>query len=292
MLADPSLDEILCISACFVDYGAQSNPGRTKHRDIVWMCGLSTEPAVRVGLSSQVEQRHFADELSMIIALVDWARESDPDILCGYEVQQNSWGYVVKRAELAYNINLCSEFSRVVERQPRRHLPPQLGREKGSRGHCKGAAIMVVGRHVLDVWRLMRGELSLTSYSFEKIAKEVLGEQNPHYPPHQLASWYSHGPAVSRIRALQYVFCRAKTTLHILDKTGVIERAMEIASVIGVDFGSVLMRSSQLRVESLMARIAHPELYILASPTRAQVAQQRAAEWSATGSEATKPLLH
>ncbi|KAJ2335108.1 DNA polymerase zeta, partial [Coemansia sp. RSA 2681] len=78
-LADPSLDEILCISACFVDYGLQSSKMRAKHRDIVWTCGLSAEPTVRVGFSSRVERRHLADELNMIMALVDWTRENDPD---------------------------------------------------------------------------------------------------------------------------------------------------------------------------------------------------------------------
>ncbi|KAJ2908589.1 DNA polymerase zeta [Coemansia aciculifera] len=269
-LADPGLDEILCISACFV--------GCAKHRVAVWTCGSSTESEVRVGLSSQVEKRHLADEFGMIMSLVDWTRENDPDILCGYDIQQSSWGYVVERAERMYNLRLCSQLSRIIEDQPRGYQLPRFGQGKGSWAHRKGAAITVVGRHVLNIWRLMRAELSLTSYTFEKVAKEILGEQFPHYPPRQLAVWYSNGPAISRIRALQHVLYRSKVALRILDKTGIVARAAEFASVIGIDFNSVLTRGSQLRVESLMARIAHPELYILASPTRAQVAQQRAAE--------------
>ncbi|KAJ2867010.1 DNA polymerase zeta [Coemansia aciculifera] len=276
--ADPSLDEILCISASFVRHTSQGRKRHIKYRDIVWTCGLSTESTARMGLSSRVERQHFADELSMILALVDWTHDNDPDIICGYEVQQGSWGYVIERAEVAYDIHLCSKLSRIIKGPPRKHQSQRFGREKDSWGHRKGAAITIVGRHVLNIWRLMRDELSLTSYTFEKIAKEVLGEQQPHYPPHQLAAWYSSGPAVARIRTLQHVLYRARTALRILDKTGIVARAAEFASVIGIDFSSVLTRGSQLRVESMMARIAHPELYVLASPTRAQVAQQRAAE--------------
>ncbi|KAJ2023153.1 DNA polymerase zeta, partial [Coemansia sp. S610] len=275
--ADPSADELLSISASFVKHRSQGHTMRATHRDVVWTCGLSTESTVRMGLSSRVEQQHLADELGMILALVEWTHENDPDILCGYEVQQSSWGYVIGRAEVAYNMQLCTMLSR-IKGPPRKLQPQRFGRDKDSWGHRKGAAIAIAGRHILNIWRLMRSELSLTSYTFEKIAKEVLGEQRPRYPPHQLAAWCSNGPAVARMRALQHVLYRARAALRILDKTGIVVRAAELASVIGIDFNSVLTRGSQLRVESLMARIAHPELYILASPTRAQVAQQRAAE--------------
>ncbi|KAJ2492023.1 DNA polymerase zeta [Coemansia sp. RSA 2050] len=275
--ADPSVDELLSISASFVRYHSQGHTMRAAYRDVVWTCGLSTESTTRMGLSSRIEQQHLADELSMILALVDWTRENDPDILCGYEVQQSSWGYIIERAEVAYNMQLCNRLSR-TKGPLRKPQPQRFGREKDSWGHRKGAAITIVGRHVLNIWRLMRSELSLTSYTFEKIVKEVLGEQRPRYAPHQLAAWYSNGPTIARMRALQHVIYRARTALRLLDKTGIVVRAVEFASVIGIDFNSVLTRGSQLRVESLVARIAHPELYILASPTRAQVAQQRAAE--------------
>lgn len=37
-------------------------------------------------------------ELDVINRLTDIVRESDPDILAGYEVQNSSWGYVIERA--------------------------------------------------------------------------------------------------------------------------------------------------------------------------------------------------
>ncbi|KAJ1904929.1 DNA polymerase zeta, partial [Coemansia sp. IMI 209127] len=82
----------------------------------------------------------------------------------------------------------------------------------------------------------------------------------------------------ARIRALRHLYHRASAVLRILDKANIVDRTAEFANVLGIDFTSVLTRGSQFRVESLMARIAHPELFILSSPTRDQVAQQRAAE--------------
>jgi DNA polymerase elongation subunit (family B) len=43
------------------------------------------------------------------------------------------------------------------------------------------------------------------------------------------------------------------------------------ARLVGLDFYSVYSRGSQVKVESLMFRIAKPESFLLVSPTRAQV---------------------
>lgn len=41
-------------------------------------------------------------------------------------------------------------------------------------GYTKTSMFRVTGRHILNVWRLMRGELALNHYSMENIAYELL----------------------------------------------------------------------------------------------------------------------
>jgi DNA polymerase zeta len=53
-----------------------------------------------------------------------------------------------------------------------------------------------------------------------------------------------------------------------LDITG---RTGEMARTYGIDFFSVLSRGSQYRVESMMARLAHSQNYLLLTPTKEQV---------------------
>ncbi|KAJ1898132.1 DNA polymerase zeta, partial [Kickxella alabastrina] len=279
-LPDPMVDRVLCVIACHICDKPQWNEDAFSGcASVVWTWGPLLQIG-RLGFPRHVEQRHHANEASMLRELAKWTRAMDPDVLCGFEVQGSSWGYLADRAEHAFDIKLESELSRIVTRQNSwQHLHNKLeGRGQSSWSQRKGTGLNVVGRHVLNVWRLMRNELSLTSYTFENIVQKVLGEQSPHYPPHQLAAWFTSGPAVAQIRALRHVHFRARAALRILDQAGVVARASEFASVIGIDFAAVFMRGSQLRVESLMARIAHPELFVLASPTREQVAQQRAAE--------------
>ncbi|KAJ1826633.1 DNA polymerase zeta [Coemansia sp. RSA 2599] len=249
-------------------------------RTTVWSWGSETLYPSRLGISAGVEKRHFSDEILMINDLAQWTCAMDPDILSGYDVQNGSWGFIIQRAQHAYNKPLDVHLGRVIAKPQFQHLSSdnrwaQSGAEWGRR---KSSEFRITGRHLINIWRLMRSEFSLTSYTFQSIVWHVLNERCPHFPPASLAAWFKRGTAVPRIRALRHVIYRVTASLRILDKTDMVARASEMARVIGIDFHSVLTRGSQLRVESLMARIAGPEQFLLSSPTREQVAQQRAAE--------------
>ncbi|KAJ2077272.1 DNA polymerase zeta, partial [Coemansia sp. RSA 988] len=277
MLPDPRLDKIILAIGCFAENGVWKDGGDTASTVVIWTCDASSEH-IRLGLPSYVRQQSCADEQDMIRALVEWVCQSDPDIMCGYDIHKGSWGYLLERAKVVYGQSLDCALSRLVYAWEPHAKEMGYNRAEHSWSHRKGTSIKIRGRHMLNVWRLMRNELNLTSYTFEKVINELLGEQSPHYSPSFLAMWFLNGSAVARIRAVRHVLYRAKTVLRILEKSDIIERAVSFAMVIGIDFYSVLTRGSQLRVESLVARIAHPELYMLPSPTREQVAQQRAAE--------------
>jgi hypothetical protein len=51
------------------------------------------------------------------------------------------------------------------------------------------------GRILLNLWRIMKGEIKLGNYTFESCAAAVLRKRVPHVPPQQLAAWYSAGEA-------------------------------------------------------------------------------------------------
>lgn len=57
-------------------------------------------------------------------------------------------------------------------------------------GYSKASGIHLAGRIVLNVWRLMRSELAITSYSFESISYHVLHVRVPRYSWAMLTKWY------------------------------------------------------------------------------------------------------
>ncbi|KAF7730556.1 DNA polymerase zeta [Apophysomyces ossiformis] len=226
----------------------------------------------KVGIHD-VDITYVENEENLIHTLIDKVRLYDPDLLVGYELHNSSWGYVIERGEV-YDINVINDLSRVSISANTINYDQW--------GFRKASVFRVTGRHMMNIWRLMRSEIDLTSYTFENIAYHVLHHRYwirmPHYSQDILTKWYTAGPAVSRYRLFRYYLDRVQMNLDILDVSEVVNRTSESARVFGVDFYSVITRGSQFKVESVMFRIAKPENYMLITPSRKQVGQQRAIE--------------
>ncbi|KAG0168869.1 DNA polymerase zeta, partial [Apophysomyces sp. BC1034] len=216
-----------------------------------------------------VEVDYVEDEENLIHALIEKVRLYDPDLLVGFELHNASWGYMIERAT-TYNIDLIDELSRVRISSGITHHDPW--------GYKKASVFRVVGRHMMNVWRLMRSEVDLTSYTFENLAYHLLHHRIPHYSQNTLTGWYKNCPAVLKYRLFRYYLDRVQMNLDILDASEMVNKTSESARVFGLDFYSIITRGSQLKVESVMFRIAKPENFMLISPSRKQVGQQRAIE--------------
>ncbi|KAJ3341524.1 DNA polymerase zeta [Gonapodya sp. JEL0774] len=223
MLPDPAKDSVRGVFFClYIDgLSLHKSNGIKKgfHVGIIKVDdGIEVKRTGITGYPTEI----VSDERSLFEALVAKVREFDPDIILGYEIHNSSWGYLVERSHaIAYN--LLEELSRT-----KAHATTKHSRDEDEWGFNQTTSVHVTGRVVLNVWRLMRGELNLTSYTFENLVYHVL---------HQ----------------------------RVVRKIGFVAMAL-------------LDRGSQFKVESVMARIAKPQNLIMFSPSKNQVASQRAAE--------------
>ncbi|KAF9455997.1 hypothetical protein BDZ94DRAFT_1276753 [Collybia nuda] len=216
--------------------------------------------------NSQVEV--VASELDLLNTVVDVVLELDPDLIIGWEVERGSWGYLDARAH-HYGFGIPDLISRA---------PALHSSSVDMWGMRHTTTFKVPGRHVLNLWRIMRSELTLTSHSFEHVAFHVLQKRVPHYTSLTLSEWYYDNDPGHLTQVLQYFLNRIIMTLEILDRSEVVTKTAEFARVFGVDFFSVINRGSQFKVESFMFRIAKPESFVLFSPSRLEVGKQNAAE--------------
>jgi DNA polymerase zeta len=137
----------------------------------------------------------------------------------------------------------------------------------------------VVGRHVFNVWRIMRSEQTLLNYTLENVVFNVLRKRCfnflqyyshyattcayfdhhriPKYRHSTLTEWYHSTVPAHASRLLRYFSDRVAIVLQILDATEVITKTAEFARVHGVEFYSVLSRGSQVRRSA--ARIPQQE---------------------------------
>lgn len=270
LVPDPAEDEIQCVF-----WSVQGEENATTDRSRTGILCFSDEEGIAVRIAKQVsiEVEYEEDELDLINRVVDIVRQFDPDILTGYEVHNSSWGYLIERARMKYEYNLCDEISRMKSQSNGR-----FGKEADRWGFTHTSTIRITGRHMINIWRAMRGELNLLQYTMENVVFHLLHKRIPHYQHSDLTTWYTSGKPRDLAKVLDHFVARVQLNLDILEANEIVPRTSEQARLLGVDFFAVISRGSQFKVESTMFRIAKPENFILVSPSRKQVGQQNALE--------------
>lgn len=211
---------------------------------------------------------HVGNELRIIETLMDLVIERDPDILCGYEIQSSSWGYVRQRYQLLNELQKDTFY-------------PELGRvlfREGEVPNYSDAAETVKGRHLLNLWDIMRKEVTLSKYNLEYVALNALHTRIPHYSNDTLTSWWESCNMKLMNSVRQYWESRVDLVVRLFLHFEIINRTCERSRVVGVDFMSSLTRGSQFQVESIMSKLSKRENFLLISPSRSQVSHQNALE--------------
>ena len=275
LFPNPEQDEIACVFWCLQSDDEDLEVNGVNEGTHVGILALSRNSGLARKISQQttLEVEEESSELDLINRMVDIVRHYDPDILTGYEVHGGSWGYLIERARFKYDYNLCDEFSRMKSQSHGR-----FGKENDRWGFNHTSTIRVTGRHMINIWRAMRGELNLLQYTMENVVFHLLHRRIPHYPHRDLTAWYKGNKPRDLAKMLDYYVSRVQMDLEILEQNELVPRTSEQARLLGVDFFSVFSRGSQFKVESLMFRIAKPENFLLVSPSRRQVGQQNALE--------------
>lgn len=270
LVPDPAEDEIQCV---FWTIDGEENATTDRPRIGVLCLSEDTGIAQRISKQVSVEVEYEEDELDLINRIVDIVRQFDPDILTGYEVHNSSWGYLIERARMKFEYNLCDEISRMKSQSHGR-----FGKDADRWGFTHTSTIRVTGRHMINIWRAMRGELNLLQYTMENVVFHLLHKRIPHYQHIDLTRWYLSTKPRDLSKVLNHFLSRVQLNLEILQANEIVPRTSEQARLLGVDFFSVISRGSQFKVESTMFRIAKPENFVLISPSRKQVGQQNALE--------------
>ncbi|KAH6677646.1 DNA polymeras-like protein zeta catalytic subunit [Halenospora varia] len=274
-LPNPEEDEVQCLFWCLQSDDEKLEKNGNVEGVHLGIVVLSEDGSMTQKIAKQVPVmvQEEDTELDLMIRMVEIVRTHDPDILTGYEVHSGSWGYLIERARLKYDYNLCDEFSRMKAQSHGR-----FGKDNDKWGFNNTSTIRVTGRHMINIWRAMRGELNLLQYTMENVAFHLLHRRIPHFTWADLTKWYTNDKPRELAKVVNHYISRVQLDLEILEQNELIPRTSEQARLLGVDFFSVFSRGSQFKVESLMFRIAKPENFMLVSPSRKQVGGQNALE--------------
>jgi DNA polymerase elongation subunit (family B) len=276
-IPDPAKDAIVCICIKF--------------------CSSQREESFLLHLYPAVEPSHLSDinrsfcydsELSLLSGFVNLLRELDPDLICGFEVQKKSLGFVSDRYthlnQGTGRLPLCSELSRFIDNRPRSALSEESAQdddflspgESYERNH--GAGIKISGRIVLNLWRIFRSEIKIPRYSFEVCVEHVMGHKTAFLEDSALFSLCLNHGNLGKLSAFNYMLNRNNLNISMIKAISLVSRTSELARLYGIQFYEVLSRGSQFRVESIMVRMTRQRDMVLLSPSPEQVRNQDAME--------------
>ncbi|KAJ7103524.1 hypothetical protein B0H15DRAFT_919277 [Mycena belliarum] len=176
-------------------------------------------------------------ELDLLNQIVDIVVNLDPDIVVGWEIQSASWGYLNERGH-HYGLDIAD----LVSRAPFKRTG---GTDQWGLRHT--STFKVAGRHVLNLWRIMRVEQTLNIYTFENVVFHVLRQRIPRYSSATLTEWYQDAIPAHASTVLRYFSSRTGMALKLLEETDVVAKTAEFARVFGVDFFAVISRGSQFK---------------------------------------------
>lgn len=125
-----------------------------------------------------------SNELELIEKFCQRVEQHDPDILVCYDMKLSLY-YLIKRAKAKYSLDLLVRLSR---------LPEQLENMTRTRSHMSAEGNdlpVIVGRILLDLWKILRGEITLNIYTFENAVYHVLHERVPRFELSLISKWFT-----------------------------------------------------------------------------------------------------
>lgn len=273
LFPDPQYDAIRAIFYSIANDVPDNSVLPNKETGILFINSLPISPTKNLkllleGSGINCDVVCLNSELDLIEALIKLIKKWDPDIVTGFEIEMQSWGYFIERCYVL-GINVLSQISR---------SNPALLKNK-SVNFEPSQEIKLHGRIVLDAWRLFRSEIALTSYTFENLMYHILHKRKPTHSYKDLSFWWDHRSNYYRHITAKYYIDRVEGILQLMNQLDLIGRTSELARLFGIQFYEVLSRGSQFRVESMMLRLAKPMNYIAVSPSVQQRAKMRAPEW-------------
>eukprot|EP01059_Diplonema_ambulator_P005559 TRINITY_DN15311_c0_g1_i1.p1 TRINITY_DN15311_c0_g1~~TRINITY_DN15311_c0_g1_i1.p1 ORF type:complete len:444 (+),score=112.14 TRINITY_DN15311_c0_g1_i1:175-1332(+) len=134
----------------------------------------------------------------------------------------------------------------------------------------------VKGRVSFNLWRTLRSELKLSSYTLNAVAKAALGVVVPNFSHRKLSDWMR--TAEKRPFALRQLINLTTLPMRIANHLDIVNRTVELSRLYGVQFTDIVTRGSQFRVENMFTRLAIPLHYVMITPSKSQVERQNRQE--------------
>jgi len=194
----------------------------------------------------------FDREGDMMEAWSRFVRESDCDIITGYNVMNFDLPYLMNRAE-TLKLRNFTLMGRIIGS---RASMKKTTFSSSAYGKRENVETTIGGRVVFDMLQYMFRNHKLSSYSLNAVSYRFLKTQKEDVH-HSIISDLYHGKgasAATRQRLAVYCLKDAELPIRLMDSLMVLVNYVEMARVTGVPLSFLLSRGQQIKVVSMLLR--------------------------------------
>ena len=146
---------------------------------------------IMIGMLDKVELKFASSEIELIQILIDLVHYYDPDIIMGYEMLYMSVGFIIKRCQIVYELDLSNLISRTpntwqklkfnyyIMKSKEVRVTEDMGRiEENKYYHFD---LSINGRVLYNAIDNMKLSLHLKNYDIDSVAFHLLQQREPKY---------------------------------------------------------------------------------------------------------------
>ena len=215
----------------------------------------SNEPPVQKCFCLKETPGHqsFETERELLMAVSEYIRKEDFDILTGWNIFGFDLEFLYKRMELAQ----CPMDAFYIGR---RLNEPSVLVQKTLASSALGQNVLnmvpMSGRFVFDLFQTIKASYKLDSYSLNNVSKEFLGDCKLDMPIKELFEHYRTGNPEKLAEVADYCIKDTELPIKIMEKLYTIENMIEMAKATWVPMNYLVERGQQIKVFSQIAKKA------------------------------------
>ncbi|CEF64834.1 DNA polymerase zeta catalytic subunit [Strongyloides ratti] len=241
--SNPETDEIVCLSLCLYN-DACVNTEKPDYQICLINRNLFKDYEDNINLDYIKLCTNETHILQFTMTIV---KIRNPDIIVGYEMNRESWGYFIDRCKVR-SLKVISKLSKIETKE-----------DSGS--NFVETKSLPEGRIPLNIWKIVSKEHSLRSYDFHNVVYKVLLEKFQKIPFEKMSSLKNQTFSIKK-QIIKNLHKRNLYNMKILSHMGTLIKTSEMAKVYGIQFLDALTRGSQFRVESMLYRQCLKENYV------------------------------
>ena len=189
----------------------------------------------------------FASEKKLLLSYAQFIRETDPDIIVGYNIFGFDNGYLFERAKILgiedqFNEQSKIEYFTQIEKKVLNNQQSGFNDWKMTR---------LVGRTHIDLLQVIKKDFKLESYKLNFVGEHFLNEGKDDVSPKEIfEAWSKNGDREKRTRVGKYCVQDTNLCLKLFEKFAVLPNHIEMAKVTRVPLEYLIVRGQSIKVFS------------------------------------------